>query len=259
MGLVAALALLGAVLVARGADDADAAVGPSPKLDRVELAGKQRYVLPVRSLLRNDEGSSLQVAGVGGAPGRVHGEVRLDRRSSTIVYVPDGGYSGPVRFTYTVKDADGDFGVATVRARVKGLTVRERALVALAPKAARASCEAVRGSSARGVSTVRCTVRPGTLLLHVFGSGAAATSEFGKQFRAGEGSCTSSAATGRWIWPGASASRGRFGCVKSKRAVFGWTYPSAKSKVLAVLTGKSGSTVKQLSAWFFEREPLPKP
>ena len=261
VGLVAALAVVGAVLATRGGDDAEAAVGPSPKPDRVELAGKQRYVLPLRSLLRNDDGSGgLQVAGIGGAPARVHGKVRLDRRSSTIVYVPDGGYSGPVRFTYTVKDADGDFGVATVQVQVKGLTERERALVALVPKAGRASCEAVRGSASRGVSTVRCAVGPGTLVLRAFASGGAAASAFGKQFRAGAGSCASSAATGRWIWPGASASRGRYGCaVRSKRAVFGWTYPSSKGNVLAVLTGKGGSGVRQLSAWFFARERLPRP
>lgn len=257
--LAVVLAAGSAVLLTRGGNEAGAAGGPAPKSDRVQLAGKQRYVLPLRSLLKNDEGSGLRVVGVGGSA-RLHGEARLDKRSSTIAYVPDGDYSGPARFTYTVRDANGNFGVATVSVQVKGLTAGERGLVALVPKSDRTSCEAVSVPRSTRASSVRCSVGLGELVLRAFASSGAASTAFGKEFRAGEGSCGSSPATGRWVWAASSASRGRFGCaLKSGRAVFGWTYPSSKRPfVLAVLTGKSGSGIKQLSAWFFEKERLPR-
>jgi hypothetical protein len=241
----------------RGGEKAEAALGPAPKPDSLELEGKQQYVVALSRLLRNDEGRGLEVVGVGGGA-RLRGQVRL--RGSSLEFVPDGGYSGAARFTYTVEDRNGNFGVANVSVQVKGLSQAERDLVALVPKSARASCESVRPAKPSRTA-VRCRTTLGDLVLRGFASAGAAGTAFGKEFRASAGDCRSAAATGRWVWPGDSDSRGRFGCaVRAKRAVFGWTYPTSRSPfALGVLTGKQGSQPKQLSEWFFGRARLPKP
>ena len=228
---------------------------PRAAADTVSLSGANRYVISAAKLIANDRGQGLRIVGLRGGKD-VHGSVKLAGNATRLVYTPDAGYDCPVRFTYTVRDSDGDLGVATVTGRVKGLGSGQKDLVALVPSASRDSCVA-----GRSPAEIRCGVPVGELVVRRYATTKAAETALATRFRGAEGTCDSAAATGQWNWPGASSRRGRFGCSRSGgRPTFGWTYPSpARSGAFATVTGRRGTALKQLSAWFFERARLPKP
>lgn len=253
---VAGLGALGAAIITQSGGQSPAAPRLAPRVvaDALSLGGADHYVIPAATLVANDRGDGLRIVGVRGGGG-LHGSLELSRNAASLVYTPDGGYDGPFRFTYTVRDDDGDLGVGTVTGRVKGLSTAQKDLVALVPPASRGSCVAGRSSV-----EISCHLPVGELVLRRYTSRTAAASAFAARFRAAEGACSSSPGTGQWSWPDQSERRGRFGCSNSGGPpTFGWTYPSRVANVLAVVAGGRGITLKKLSTWFFEQARLPRP
>jgi serine/threonine protein kinase len=225
------------------------------RADSLSLGGQQRYTIPAPKLLANDRGKALHVVGITGRR-TLHGALSLSRNGKQLVYVPDGGFSGLARFSYTVRDAAGNVGVGNVALRVHGLTAAERGLLSYLPTDLVHSCRAAPTSSAAEAGAVSCRAPVGRLTLVSYRSAKAADAAFGRLFGAAAGDCTTVAATGVWFWPGTpKRDAGRYGCAVSGQQVqFGWTYTAGR--YVARLAGKRGASLAVVSRWFFSAARL---
>jgi serine/threonine protein kinase len=246
----AALALLGIgalvlAAVTRGGGKSPAPILlPTARGDSLSLGGRSRYSISARKLVANDRGHGLRIVGVK-ADRSLHGALSLSRNGTRLVYVPDGGFNGSARFSYTVRDRAGQAAVGNVVLHVHGLTAAQRTLLSYVPANVLASCRPT------GTAAVSCRTSLGGLTFVSYPTAKRADAEFKRVFTAAAGDCTSAPATGTWFWPQTPRrNAGRYGCTTSgSRAELGWTYDAGR--YVARLAGKPGVQLAALSRWFF--------
>ena len=159
--------------------------------------------------------------------------------------MPDGGFNGTARFSYTVRDRAGHAAVGDVVLHVHGLSAAQRTLLSYVPADVLASCHPT------GAAAVSCRTALGSLTFVSYPTAKRAEAAFKRVFTAVAGDCTSAAATGTWFWPQTpKRDAGKYGCTSSGgRAELGWTYDAGR--YFARLAGKPGVKPAALSRWFF--------
>jgi serine/threonine-protein kinase len=246
----AALALLGigalvlAAVTRGGGESGPSTPPPTARADSLNLGGESRYSIPARKLVANDRGRALRIVGVT-ADRTLHGALSLSRNGTRLVYVPDGGFNGSARFSYTVRDRAGHAAVGKVVLHVHGLSAAQRTLLSYVPSDVLASCRPA------GAAAVSCRTTLGRLTFVSYPTVTRAEAAFKRVFNAARGDCTSAPATGTWFWPQTpKRDAGRYGCRTSgSRAELGWTYRDGR--YFARLAGKPGVKLATLSRWFF--------